>query len=452
MAERDLTQGPVALVLARLTAPMLFGVLSVMSIALTDAIYLARAGEAALAASGFTYPITVAAASFGIGLSAGASSVISRALGAGERDRAARLSAHAMGFSLALGVGLAAAMVALGDALFAAMGAKGEVAEEVAGYNFWWALSLPAVLLSMTMTAAVRSYGDTLAPSVLLVLIAAINIVIGPVFIFGWFGIEPMNAEGAGLATFIARMAGVAVAGAYLVWRGFVTKASLSLKGARGSLTEIAGIAGPAAGSNAINPVGMAIVTAAVAVVGESAVAGFGAATRIQAFAVVPLLALSSAIGPMVGQNWGADERDRVEGAMAASTVFILAWSAVVAIAFLGFAGPLAALATPEGAAQDYAAQYLRIVGLSIAGYGLTFVGNAALNARGKPMLGLGVSVLRAFVIYAGGAWALVGAFGYSGVLAAAVLANLVAAIAAAAAAARAEIAPPLSPHRWRIA
>ncbi|MEM8754988.1 MAG: MATE family efflux transporter, partial [Pseudomonadota bacterium] len=334
-----------------------------------------------------------------------------------------------------------------------AMGASGEVAAEVGGYNFWWALSLPPLLFSMTIFASVRAHGDALAPAVFLFLIAAINIAAGPFLIFGWFGLPPLGAEGAGAATFLARWLGGAAAFVYVVREGYLTVACARLKGIGSSARDVFSIAAPAAGSNAINPIGMAVVTSAVATLGDAAVAGFGAATRVQAFAVVPLLALSSAIGPMVGQNWGAEEHGRARAAMGSSWLFILGWCAFVAIVFFAFAEPIAALATPDGEALRYASGYLAIVGLTLAGYGLTFVGNAALNARGRPLPGLGVSVLRAFVVYAGGAWALVGAFGYDGVLAAAVAANLVAAAAAFAAASFADIAPKsLAPTNWRFA
>ena len=65
-------------------------------------------------------------------------------------------------------------------------------------------------------------------------------------------------------------------------------------------------VAGPAAFTNSISPAGLALLTALLASEGQAAVAGFGAGGRIQAFASVPLLALSGSIGAIVGQNWGA--------------------------------------------------------------------------------------------------------------------------------------------------
>ena len=95
----------------------------------------------------------------------------------------------------------------------------------------------------------------------------------------------------------------------------------------------------PAAFSNVINPAGMAAVTAAVATLGETAVAGFGAATRAQSLAIVPYLVLSAGIGPVVGQNWGAD---RARRAVALAFGFCIAYGVALAVLLALLAGPIA--------------------------------------------------------------------------------------------------------------
>ncbi|MGF1453903.1 MAG: MATE family efflux transporter [Alphaproteobacteria bacterium] len=439
MADRDLTRGAVAPTLLKTSAPMTIGVLSVMSIGLADALYLARYSDAALAASGFVFPLTTTIASFGIGMSAGASSVVARAIGAGERARAGRISAHGIGLGFLLGLAVMAALLAFGPLLFRLMGAEGRVAADIDGYVFWWSLSIPPLIASMVVTAILRSYGDTVSSAIILSLIAIINIGVGPFVIFGWAGLPEMGAAGAGLATLIARVAGLIVC---LVWvvaiTGHVRRACVTWQGVGPSVAAIMAVAVPAAAGNALNPFGMLVVTAAVATVGADAVAGFGTATRIQAFAVVPLLALSAAVGPMVGQNWGAQRQDRSRDTLLSAWACVWAWCLVLGLVFTLAAPELMALAMKTGRAQDFAVAYLRIVGLSLAGYGMTIIVNASLNALGQAWKGMALSFFRAVIVYSGCAWLLVEAHGYGGVLAAAVLANGLAALAAVAAAARA--------------
>ena len=110
----------------------------------------------------------------------------------------------------------------------------------------------------------------------------------------------------------------------------------------RGTILKVAG---PAAFSNAINPIGLAVLTAVLASQGEAAVAGFGAAGRLQSFAVVPLLALSGSIGAIVGQNWGAGRYDRARRAMAEAGLFCLAYGLAIAVVLFAFGAAVVAAA-----------------------------------------------------------------------------------------------------------
>lgn len=192
-----------------------------------------------------------------------------------------------------------------------------------------------------------------------------------------------------------------------------------------GSLRQILVVGLPAAFSNAINPAGMALVTAAVASVGDAAVAGFGAATRVQSVAIVSLLALSSGIGPVVGQNWGADKQARAGQGVWAAWVFCAGYGIALAVALFVFADPITGLFAEGEEARGYGVQYMQIVGWSLFGYGILVTANAAMNARSKPLYSVGLSLSRIFVVYVPLAWLGLQMFGYTGILAAAVAANL---------------------------
>jgi Na+-driven multidrug efflux pump len=168
----------------------------------------------------------------------------------------------------------------------------------------------------------------------------------------------------------------------------------------------------------------MALVTAAVATLGEAAVAGFGAAARLQAIALVPFFALSAGLAPVIGQAWGAGRRDRAREAVRLAGAFALAYGLLVALVLWGFADWLAGAITARGEAAEYTADYLRIVGWSLAGYGIVIAANAALTARSQARWALGLSLARIGLVYVPLAWAGVAVLGYTGILLAAVAAN----------------------------
>ena len=422
MSQRDLTQGPVWRALAVVSAPMSLGILAVLSVGLADAYFLGQLGQAPLAAIGFIYPVTTAITSLSIGLSAGANAAISQKVGeGGDEEAPARMALHALGLALLLAIVVAVAFWLLSTLIFTLMGASDDALTEAKSYAPFWALSFPFLVMMMVANAAFRAHGDGSTSAVIMVLAAVINIALNPLFIFTFH----LGTQGAAIATFIGRAVGALVAIGYAYHTGVITRCPNPMKDVWGSVTRILTVGVPASASNAINPAGMALVTAAVATLGDAAVAGFGAATRVQSVALVPLLALSAGIGPVVGQNWGAQNENRARQSVRDSWLFCAGYGLLIALSLMVFADPLAGLFIESQDARDFAAQYLSVVGWSLFGYGVLVTANAAMNARSKAGYSVGLSLSRIFVVYVPLAWLGLMLFGYPGILAAAVLANL---------------------------
>ena len=411
---------------------MSLGILGVLSVGLADAYFLGQLGGEPLAAVGYIYPVTTAITSLSIGLSAGANAAISQAIGRKDGDCAEqRLALHAVGLGLLLSVVIAALFFVASDAVFRQIGAGDAVMDEIRAYIPYWAVSFPFLVVMMLTQSAFRAHGDGATAAIVMVGVAVINIALDPLLIFGMWVFPELGTGGAALATLIARIAGATAAVAWAIRQGFLTWPAAPMKELGGSFKTITSVGGPAALSNAINPAGIAAVTAAVATLGETAVAAFGAATRVQSLATVPMLALSAGIGPVVGQNWGADKQDRAARGLMWSFAFCLVYGLTVGAVLFVFATPIAGLIAGDTGAQDQAALYLRIVGWSLFGYGFVVTANAAMNARDKAVYSMSLSLGRIFLVYLPGAWLGVSVLGYTGVLAAAVTANLLAAAAA---------------------
>ena len=436
--KRDLTQGPVWKALAIMSAPMSLGIFSVIAVGLADAYFLGPVSGAALAAVGFIYPVITAITSLSIGLSAGANATLSQAIGAQEdEDETQRRGIHAIGLGLAMSLVVAGLIWLAYPVLFGALGAGGKVAEEIGAYMPLWTLSFPFLVTMMITNSVFRAHGDGATSAAIMIVAAFFGIALNPLLIFGWGPIPEMGTAGAAMSTLIGRVVAMIVA-IWIAWRrGLLGVCGRLMQGWFASAKKILKVGVPASLSNAINPAGMALVTAAVATVGDQAVAGFGAAGRVQSILLVPLMALSAGIGPVVGQNWGADQQDRARSATKWAFGFSISYGAAIGVALLLFANPIAGLLANGEGDQDYAATYLRIVGLSMFGYGMVVIANAAMNARDKALWSMMLSLGRIFLVYLPGAWLGVMLFDYTGIVWAAVLANVLGAAAAAYAARR---------------
>jgi putative MATE family efflux protein len=428
LRRRDLTEGPVSLHLLRLGLPMVLGVAAVFSVSFADAYFLGQLGTDELAAISFTFPVVLTLTSLGIGLSAGATSVVSRALGGGNDEGVKRLSTDSLFLAAVIMVMTAILGALVVRPLFALLGAEGEVLEMVVRYMRIWFLSLPLLVVPMVAMGLIRANGDGVAPSLVLVGGAVLNVGLDPLLIFGTGPLPELGIAGAAWATFIARVAMLGAA-FYLVTvrEELVTKAIPSMGEFLRSAGQVLKIGLPAAGSNMINPLSISIVTAFLASYGNETVAGFGVATRIEALITVPMLALSSAIGPVAGQNWGREEPKRTVRVMRDAFLICILCGLVLGGVLYVFVDRAVELFTDDSVVANTARSYLIIVGLTLGGYGVVINASAALNAIDKALLGLAFTVLRSFALYVplayagtmlGPAWVVFGGIAVSNIVA----------------------------------
>lgn len=434
-ANAKLTRGSIRGHLVSQTTPMIVGIAAIMSIGIVDAYFIGQLGAAQLAAVAFIFPVTQALSSLGVGVMAGIASVVSRALGRGD-DRHAQGLAN-LGFLLAGGVGIVLALLlyALRGPLFELLQADDNLLPLIDAYMTPYALGFFALPFMMGLNGALRAQGAAKRSMAILITMAASNWILDPILITGAFGFKGFGIAGAAYATLASWVISGAVGFAMLQSSDirFDPKAVRHCKVKRDS-RALSRVAVPSAFANSINPIGLAILTALLASAGQDAVAGFGAAGRLQAFAVVPLLGLSSSIGGIVGQNWGAHKFDRARSALIQSFVFSLMWGLGVAALLVFFRSDWAALFTDAGAVKDSFERYILIAAWGYAGFGMFIIGNGALNAIDHAGWALGQSIVRVALFMIPVAVLLRSAWGedaiYAAELSANVLGGLLAAVA----------------------
>lgn len=382
------------------TMPMIIGVAAVMSIGLVDTYFIGQLGSDALAAISFIFPVSVATTSLGVGVMVGINAVVARALGEGDHAKSARRANFGIVFALGCGVVMGAALYLLIDPLFGIMNAPASIMPLIRLYMEPLAIGFPLILLIMGFNGVLRGQGEARRTSIISITYAAANWVLDPLLITGALGFEGYGMAGAAYATVIGWACGVAMC----LWLTRATPLPLDLTLLKDcdlgeQARSIIRIGLPAAFSNAINPMGLAILTALVALEGEAAVAGFGAAGRLQSFVIVPLLGLSGAIGAIIGQNWGAGHYDRSREAALYAGGFCILYGLIVALGMITFGEWFAYLFTRDPAVIAEFALYLKIAAWGYAGFGLLIVGNGIMNAVDRASLALAQSVARVFLV-----------------------------------------------------
>ncbi|MDJ0620496.1 MAG: MATE family efflux transporter [Calothrix sp. MO_192.B10] len=420
-----LTEGDIPLQLFRLTVPMVWGVLSVLAFSLADTYFVAQLGTNELAAMSFTFPVVTVLGSVAMGLGTGASSVIARGIGEGNRQKVQRLTTDSLLLSFLIVSILASFGLVTIEPLFTSLGAGSDIFPLIRDYMNIWYVGMVFLVVPLVGNSAIRASGNMIVPSMIMTLAAAANILVDPLLIFGWGPFPGLGLKGAALATVISRASTLVASLAFLHFRERLLLFTFpSLKVMVTSWRSLLSVGLPAAATNLISPLAVGFVTSLMAQYGAEAVAGFGLASRLEALALIAPLALSASIATFVGQNWGAQQYGRVKRALQLGFWFCLSWGGLVAV-LLGAAAPeIATWFDSDPGVVASATVYLTLVPISYGALGIVLTASSALNALGKPLPVLGMSLSRLLFLYVPLAYLGNWLFGISGIFGAACLSN----------------------------
>ena len=428
----NLTEGNITKLLIRLTLPMMAGMISMIIFNLVDTFYIGQLGKNELAAMSFTFPVVMVVQSIALGLGMGTASVVSRAIGRGDSDIVKRLSTDAL-FLAGLVVAVAAIAGQLTiEPLFTLLGADEVTLPLIEEYMRIWYIGVMFVVFPMVGNNIIRATGDMKMPAIIMAFAAIANMILDPFLIFGIGPFPAMGLAGGALATVIGRASTLIFSFIILVRRGLITAHRITLKKMFNSWKQILFIGVPATITNIITPLSLGVITRMISGFGTAAIAGFGVATRLEMIVLMIVHSLGGVMIPFTGQNWGSGNYLRVYEAVKKGFKFSLIWSAITFVGFY-FAGAfMAGLFNKDPVVIETVVSYLKIIAITYGFQGMLLLSSAVLNALGKPIHAITLSLLRLLGLYI--PLALLGSsmFGLKGIFAGGAIANLVSGIIAA--------------------
>jgi len=399
-AKANMTEGAIGPLLIRLTVPMIFGILSMGLYNVVDTFFVGRLGKDQLAALAFTFPVVLVVQSIALGLGMGTSAVISRALGAKDHDAVRNFATD----SLSLGLLITAVCAGIGlntiDPLFRLLGAEETILPYIRDYMSVWYWGMLFVIFPMVGNNSIRAIGDTKTPGILMMTGAAVNAVLDPLLIFGLGPFPALGIRGAALATVLGRSVTFCIILYVLVFRErLITLKHLTAARLLHSWKQVLYIGVPNMGAKMIVPLGAGVVTRIVSQYGAETVAGYGVATRIEFFALAAINALSSIMGPYIGQNIGAGLVPRVKEGFRRSEQFSFAVGGFLFLVFLAAANPISRIFNDSPEIYLVTARYLRIVSLAYGLQGIYIIVSAGLNVLRQPIKAASLSILQMFFL-----------------------------------------------------
>ncbi len=365
-----------------MTATGSIGLMAIFLVDFLSLLYVSWLGSpAATAGVGFATLVLFLSTSVNIGFLIAVSALASREIGAGNRARAREMAGSTITLMMLTAVVVTALLLVGMPWLLQRLGANGE-AYAVAERFLWIALPSNVLMaLGMGYSGALRAVGDARKAMYVTLSGGIITAGLDPLLIF-WAG---LGTDGAAWATVVSRLCFVVVG----YWGAVMVHDIVAKPKAGHLLTDMRlamVIAVPAVLTNLATPVANIFVASVMSRFGDKAVAAFAIIDRIVPLAFGVLFALSGAVGPILGQNWGARRFDRMKQALTDATIFCAAYVVPVWLLLMLGQNQLVDLFHVTGLTADLIRLFTIVSGPMWLTLGGLFVANAAFNNLGYPL------------------------------------------------------------------
>ncbi|PKF61684.1 MATE family efflux transporter [Psychromonas sp. psych-6C06] len=390
------------------------GLTALFLVDLADLFFISLLGETELAAAvGYAGTIAFFTTSISIGLSIAMSALVSRAIGQQNREKARRLVINILVSGFIVSAFVAALAWIFTPEMISMLGAKGSTHQFAVEYLRILLPSLPILAVAMGAGAALRSVGDAKRAMYSTLAGGATNAMLDPLFIF----VFDWGLHGAAVASVLARFA-VAWVAIYGVVHIHQLLGRFNYRAWIDDQKEIFNVAIPAMTTNVATPLGNAYVTMMIASFGDGYVAGWAVVGRLIPVAFAMIFAMSGAVGPIIGQNYGANLHDRVNHTMTRALQFTSCYVAIMAVIIYLLQAHIMQIFGLQGDAAELLQFYCTWLCITFIFNGILFISNAAFNNLGYPTTSTAMNIGKATIgtiplVYFGAQW-----FGAIGVVA----------------------------------
>lgn len=395
--DTDMTAGSIPRLLISFAIPLLIGNLFQQLYNTVDSIVVGNyVGKEALAAVGCTGPVINALVSVFIGLSTGSTVVIAQYFGAKDFEKLSQAVHTTILLTLATCVLLTVVGVLATPAMLRMMQTPEDVFDQAAEYLRIFFCGITGVHLYNSCAAILRAVGDSTRPLYLLIFCTLTNTVLDVLFT-GFLG---MGIAGAAWATVISQFLSAILVMRLLLRTDADYKVELSkLRIDLPILKKICLIGIPSAVQMGITSLSNVFVQSYVNRFESTILAGWTAYNRVDSFAMLPMMSLSTSITTFIGQNLGAGNLDRAKKAVRIGVVMGLVSMTILLTPLMLFAPQLTRLFNSDSEVVRYGSWFIRVISPFYLAFAINQVYLGALRGAGNTRSSMFIC-LSSFVVF----------------------------------------------------
>lgn len=368
-----------------LSVPMVLEMSMESLFAVADAFWVSRLNDnEALATIGLTESVLTLIYSIAIGLSMGATAMVARRIGEKDVKGAEAAAVQALFLGIVISLIISFIGIFFSENILRLMGGSESLIANNAGYTRWMLTGNITIMLLFLINAVFRGAGDASLAMRSLILSNVLNIILGPIFIFGFGPIPKFGVVGAGIATTIGRGCGVLYQIYHLLnGRGLLRLYGENIKLKWDIIKRLVAVSAGGTGQFLIASASWIFLVRIISDFGSTAVAGYTIALRLIVFAILPAWGMANASATLVGQNLGAGHPERAEKAAWRAAFLNMIFLGSVTVIFLIFAKELLSFFTKDPTVLDNGNLCLQIISLGYIFYAYGMVIGQSFNGAG---------------------------------------------------------------------
>jgi putative MATE family efflux protein len=383
----DLTKGSISDHIKAIAAPAAIGFLFNTLFNVVDSIYAGRVGTDALAGLALSFPIFFLVLSISSGIGNATSALTSIALGKKDKNEFHQLLTHALGMAVLISIFIAFFSRSITGFLFSLTGAEGDSLSIGVNYTSMILNGFIFFMFNFILNGLLYAQGNSKPFRNYLIFGFFANIVLNPLLIFGFWIVPSFGVIGIAIATIMVQAGGVLYLGYYVIRSSEFDFSRLKkVKVKLLTIMDILKQGIPSTMSTATIAIGIFIINYFVLLYGGSeTVAAYGVSLRIEQLALIPTIGLNVAALSIVGQNFGANQFDRIDEARKKTTLYGVTIMLIGAVIIFPFAPYLISLFDSNPSVVSAGTTYLRIETLAFTTYVFINISISVLQGIKKP-------------------------------------------------------------------
>lgn len=391
-APRDMTAGKPMTELIMFSIPLLLGNFAQQLYNTVDAIVVGHyVGDAALGAVGLTFPVLNLMLALFMGVSTGASIVVSQYFGAKDPARLSRAVGTIIVVTFWAGVVTTAVGMAASRPLLTLLGTPPEMLSMAANYLVILFAGITGCAYYNILGGVLRGLGDSVSPLLFLLFATGLNIALDILFVAG-FG---MTTDGVAWATILSQSLSAVLCTLRLArMRGVLTLNRAAFKPDRAIAARVMRLGMPAGLTQAIFSVQAVLLQSLTNTMGAAVVTAGTAVMRVDGFAMMPNFTFGIAATTFAGQNLGAKRLDRVQEGARASLKLALGCATFLTLCILLFGRQLMGVFTDTAAVVDLGASMLQVLALGYIAFGATQTLSGVMRGMNETVVPMWVSII----------------------------------------------------------